>query len=79
MDFSEEMASYKLFDTGTVPFQVIETFSEGPPSVFQQRTLLDVCGSLMVEEGVDTAVFDRSANTDSALRYVTYFVFDRLC
>lgn len=44
----------------------------------QLNTLVNVGGQLAGEEGMDTVTFERSANTDDVLRYVTYLMFDCL-
>lgn len=40
--------------------------------------MVDVGGLLKGKEGADTAEFDYSTNTDDALRYVAYFMYDVL-
>lgn len=56
---------------------MLVTRSEGLSALLEMKTLADVGGPLKREKGVDTAVLDRSANTDEALCYVTYLIFDR--
>lgn len=77
-DFSKAMDSNMLFENRIFQFRVLPTRSEGMFPLLQQKTLVDVGHSTKGEEGVDTAAFDRSANTNGVLRYVTYLMFDSL-
>lgn len=54
------------------------TSFEGLSPLSRLKTLADVGGPLKLGEGVETASFDRSANTEDTLRSVTYLIFDRL-
>lgn len=52
--------------------------SESPSLLSPQKMPVHVVIRPKGEKGVDTAAFDHSANTDDALYYMTYLIFDRL-
>lgn len=72
------MVPYMLLDSNTSQFQVLTRCFESQSALLQRATPVDVNGLLKSEDSVDTAVFDRLANEDDALRHVKYFVFDPL-
>lgn len=75
---SKAIAPYVLLNNRICQLQVLATHSEGLSRLSQQKTKVKVGGPHKSEEGMKTASFGHSTITNDALRYVTYFMFDRL-
>lgn len=77
-DIPTGLVTYMLFKSSTRPFQFLATRSELSSSLLRQGTLVDVFCPLNGEEDGYIALFGRSAETNDALHYVTYLMFNSL-
>lgn len=55
---------------------MLSRHSDGPSSLWQQKTYVGVGSPLKGMEGVDIVVCDGSASMNDRLRYVMYLMFD---
>lgn len=67
-----------IFDNDICQFNVLATCSKGPLPLSLYKMSLNVGGTLIGMECVDSAASDRSSNWNSAPRYALYLIFNRL-